>query len=69
MTVDVGGSGIKYAVADESYALSSAGTLPTQYDNHASFVEAVGSIYDGVADDVVGIAMSCCGELDPGTGH
>lgn len=69
LTVDVGGSGIKYALADESYALSGAGTMPTQYDSHASFVEALGSIYDGVGGEVDGIAMSCCGELDPVTGH
>ncbi len=69
LAMDIGGSGIKYAMADESYQLSEAGVLPTQYDTHASFIDAVGSIYDRFAGRVVGIAMSSCGELDPGTGH
>lgn len=69
LAMDVGGSGIKYALADESCQLSHAGLLPTQYDTHDRFIDAVGSIYDRFAGAVAGIAMSSCGELDPGTGH
>ncbi len=67
--MDVGGSGIKYALADESYQLREAGVLPTRYDTHAGFIDAVGSIYDRFAGTVTGIAISTCGELDPDTGH
>lgn len=69
LVMDVGGSGVKYALADEAYRLSEAGVLPTRYDTHASFIDAVGGIYDGFAGTVAGIAVSTCGELDPDTGH
>lgn len=69
LAMDVGGSGIKYALADESYQLSEAGVLPTCNDTHDGFIDAVGSIYDRFAGTVTGIAMSSCGELDPDTGH
>ncbi|MGZ5380203.1 MAG: ROK family protein, partial [Mycobacterium sp.] len=69
LAIDIGGSGIKYAIADESYELTQKGVLPTQYESHASFIDAVGGIYDRFKDTVSGIAMSSCGELDPDTGH
>ncbi len=69
LAMDVGGSGIKYALANEAYDLSEAGVVPTQYDTHADFIDAVGSIHDRFAGRVSGIAMSSCGELDPDTGH
>ncbi len=69
LAMDVGGSGVKYALADESYQLTEAGVLPTQYDTHAGFIDAVGRVYDRFAGTVTGIAISTCGELDPDTGH
>lgn len=69
LALDVGGSGIKYALADEAYQLTEAGILPTQYDTHAGFIDAVGSIFDRFAGTAAGIAISTCGELDPATGH
>lgn len=69
LAVDVGGSGIKYALADESYQLSDPGIIPTHYHSHADFIDAIAVIHDSVAGPVAGIAMSSCGELDPDTGH
>ena len=46
LTMDVGGSGIKYALADESYALSHKGVVPTSYDSHGDFIAAIGRIYE-----------------------
>ncbi len=69
LVLDVGGSSIKYALADDSFELSAKGSLPTSYDTHEDFVAAIGGIYDRFAGRVDGIAMSCCGELDPRTGH
>ncbi|MGB4916643.1 MAG: ROK family protein [Propionicimonas sp.] len=69
LTMDVGGSGIKYALADESYALSHKGVVPTSYDSHGDFIAAIGRIYEPFRGAVAGIALSCCGELDPTSGY
>lgn len=69
LVLDVGGSSIKFALADASYRLSEKGSLPTGYSTHAEFIEAIGGIYDRFAPQVDAIALSCCGELDPRTGH
>lgn len=69
LALDVGGSSIKYALADESYALTDKGSLPTSYTSHAEFIEAIGGIYDRFAGRVIGIAISSCGELDPRSGY
>lgn len=69
LVLDVGGSSIKHAIADESYLLTEKGNVPTSYTTHAEFIETIGAIYDRYADEVTGIAMSACGELDPVSGH
>lgn len=69
LTMDIGGSSIKYALARDNLQLTEKGELPTQYDTHATFVETLGGVYDRFAGEVDGIALSCCGELDPATGH
>ncbi len=69
LVLDVGGSSIKHAIADESYVLTEKGSVPTGYDTHAEFIETIGTIYDRYSDQVTGIAMSSCGELDPVSGH
>lgn len=68
LVLDVGGSSIKYALADETYTLTEKGTLPTSYATHEEFIGVIGGIYDRFAARTSGIAMSCCGELDPHTG-
>lgn len=68
LAVDVGGSGVKYALSDESLMLRQKGTVATSYDTHRAFVEAIGDIFDR-SGPVDAIAMSYCGELDPASGH
>jgi len=67
LALDVGGSGIKYAVADEGFNLSGKGLLPTCYTTHEEFIDAIADIRAGFGD-LTGIAISTCGELDPDTG-
>lgn len=68
LVLDVGGSSIKFALADDVYQLTDKGSVANEWASHADFIEAIGGIYDSFAGIVAGIAMSCCGELDPGTG-
>jgi len=67
LALDVGGSGIKYALANEACALSDKGVLPTCYATHEEFVEAVSQIRARFGE-LDGIAISTCGEVDPLTG-
>lgn len=68
LALDVGGSGIKYALADEACQLSGKGVLPTCYTNHAEFLDAIAGIQARFGD-LAGIAISTCGEVDPATGE
>lgn len=68
LALDVGGTSIKHAVIDDSYRLFDKGVLPHEFTSNDEFIDAIGRLYDPVADRVSGIAMSCCGELNPTTG-
>lgn len=68
LAVDVGGSGVKYALTDESLTLREKGLVPTSFDTHASFVDAIGGVFDRF-DGIDAVAMSSCGELDPRSGY
>ena len=58
----------KYALADESYALSHRGVVPTSYDSARDFIDAIGRIYEPFRGLWPGSPLSCCGELIPITG-
>ena len=68
LVLDVGGSGIKHAVADEAFALTDKGTVRNTFTTHDEFIEGVGRLFDA-SGPVDGIAISSAGELDPATGH
>lgn len=68
LVLDVGGSGIKHAVADGAFALTDKGTVPNTFTSHAEFIEGIGGLYDA-SGPVDGIAISTAGELDPATGQ
>ena len=68
LALDVGGTAVKYALGDENCTLSAKGAVPSRFTTHEEFIEAIGAIYDSVPT-VEGIAISTCGELDPGTGE
>lgn len=69
LVLDVGGSAIKHALADDQYRLWDEGSVPMDFTTHEEFVEAVGRIYDPHTNQVAGIAISSAGELDPRSGH
>lgn len=69
LVLDVGGSGIKHAIADAGFHLRDKGIIPNTLTSHAEFVETIGALYDPVADRIAGVALSTAGEVDPATGH
>lgn len=68
LTVDAGGSSLKYALCDDAMQLSCHGKVPNTFSSQADFVEAIAAVCEANRDEVVGIALSYCGELDPSTG-
>ncbi|MBQ9005029.1 MAG: ROK family protein [Atopobiaceae bacterium] len=48
--------------------LSCHGKVPNTFSSQADFVEAIASLCEANRDEVTGIALSYCGELDPSTG-
>lgn len=68
LVLDIGGSSIKYAMADDNYVLSGKGSVPSTFGDNEEFIEAIVRLYSAVADRVAGIAISTCGELDPVSG-
>ncbi len=69
LTLDVGGSAIKYGLIQEDLIFIEKSKIPTPLDSMESFVNAVGSIYDQYKDEIEGMAISMPGIIDPSTGH
>lgn len=68
LTIDIGGTFIKYACMLEDMTILSRGKTPTPRDSRESLVEAIGRIYDGMRD-VQGIAISMPGIIDSDNGY
>ncbi len=68
LTLDVGGSAIKYALIQEDLTIIEKASVPTPLDTIESFVEAIGGIYDQYASRAEGIAISMPGVIDPEKG-
>ncbi|MBQ6488547.1 MAG: ROK family protein [Solobacterium sp.] len=69
ITIDVGGTDIKYALMDENAEIIEQGDIPTPKATREDFVEAIGSIYDKYADQAEAIAMAAPGKIDAGRGY
>ena len=50
LTIDVGGTNIKYALMDENAEIKEKGEVPTPYDGLDAFLETIKGIYDQYAD-------------------
>jgi len=68
LTIDVGGTAIKYAVMDEKANHLSKGETPTLRDNMEEFLGALDTIVLPVKDEVEGIAISLPGKIDNARG-
>lgn len=70
LAFDVGGTAIKHALIDEDFQLSDKGSFPSAaVASSAEFIEALGSVRDRYAEQISGVAVSTCGELDPSSGE
>ena len=69
LTLDVGGSSIKYALIQEDLTIIEKSHVPTPLDTLDHFVETVGEIYDKYAHAISGMAISMPGSIDPQRGY
>lgn len=65
LTLDIGGSAIKYALIQDDLTIITKSSVPTPMDTLENFIEIVGTIYDQYADEIEGIAISMPGIIDP----
>ncbi len=56
LSIDIGGTFIKYALMDQDAAILSRGKIPTPQKGRTELVEAIGRLYDDMPD-VEGIAV------------
>lgn len=68
LTLDVGGSAIKYALIQSDLNIIEKSSVPTPLDTLDNFVEAIGKLYDQYASQIDGIAISMPGIIDPDQG-
>lgn len=69
LTLDVGGSAIKYALMKEDLTLVEKSSIPTPRDTLEHFIETIGQIYDQYASQIEGMAISMPGIIDPDRGY
>lgn len=69
LTLDVGGSAIKYALIQENLNILEKASSPTPLDSLDHFVAEVGALYDRYANLISGIAISMPGIIDPQSGY
>ena len=61
LTLDVGGSAIKYALLQEDLTILEKSSVPTPMDTLENFIETIGKIYDQFQDQINGMALSMPG--------
>lgn len=69
LTLDVGGSAIKYALIQEDLTILEKSSVPTPMDALDHFIETIGQIYDQYQDQIAGMALSMPGIIDPERGY
>lgn len=68
LTIDIGGSSIKYAVIDEALNLSHQGNMAAPHSLR-EFTDSVCGLYENCPVQVEGIAMSLAGTINPQNGY
>ena len=68
LTIDVGGTNIKYALMTKEAEILEKGEIPTPYDGLETFLEILESIYKKYPD-VEALAMSAPGKIDSVKGY
>ena len=68
LTMDVGGSSIKYALIDADRNLTEHGKVPTPHRSRSAHLDALAGIYQQFRGRVEGIALSYPGIIDSEAG-
>lgn len=68
LTVDIGGTELKYGIVDHDLVLFEKGSLPTPQSNLDDLIEQIAILYDEHKTDVQGIAISMPGFIDSKNG-
>lgn len=68
LSLDFGGSSVKYGLVDSHARLSRTGKLPAPVHSRQEFIETVSALFALHKDEVDGIAISLPGYIDSGTG-
>ena len=68
LTLDIGGSSIKYAIINKEGEFLEKGNAPAPKDGIDQFVSIIGDLYDKYKDNIVGMAISMPGAIDPDKG-
>lgn len=69
LTIDVGGTAIKYAVMDEDIHIYDKGEMPTPMEGLDKYVDTLVEIYEKYKGEVEAVAMSAPGKIDSSRGY
>lgn len=65
LTLDIGGSSIKYALINKDGEFVEKGSTIAPRESIEQFVTVIGELYDKYADQILGMAISMPGAIDP----
>lgn len=69
LTLDVGGTLIKYAWMSDQGEIKSQGNIPTPYENQEAFLSCIQELWDDHPTEKQGIAISLPGTIDSHSGY
>lgn len=69
LTLDIGGSAIKYALIQEDLTITEKSSVPTPMDTLENLIETIGRIFDLYSSKISGMAISMPGIIDPEKGY
>lgn len=69
LSVDVGGTAIKYSLMDENALILEKGEVPTPMEGLDVYLDTLSSLYEKYADRVSAFVMSAPGRIDSQTGY
>jgi predicted NBD/HSP70 family sugar kinase len=69
LTIDIGGSGIKYGLSEDILQISRKGSTVVSMNSFEDFLKTISDLYDQYKDDVEGIAIAMPGFIDIEKGY
>lgn len=70
LTIDVGGTNIKYALMSEEAEIFEKGEIPTPYEGLEVFIDTIVDLYKKYEDqNILALAMSAPGKIDSTSGY